>query len=143
MDSAIKGLAEIALRVNDLPAMVEFYSTVMQLELMRRDERLAFFRISEGIAGHTQVLALFDRSISEGEGYVCIDASKSTIDHIAFAVTNDSFETENQRLLDLGLEITYAYHEWVQWRSLYIKDPEFNTVELVCYDPLYQPGSVD
>ena len=135
MKNPIKALGEIALRVNDLPAMVKFYRDVVQLELMRHDERLAFFKIADGFAGHTQVLALFDRSETSDEEYVAPDGRKSTIDHIAFAIGKEDFETESRRLLDLGLDVTYAYHEWVGWRSLYIEDPESNTVELVCYDP--------
>jgi hypothetical protein len=31
--------------------------------------------------------------------------------------------------------VTTATHDWVQWRSLYVEDPDGNDVELVCYDP--------
>ena len=34
----------------------------------------------------------------------------------------------------LGLQVSTAEHAWTQWRSLYVQDPEGNTVELVCYD---------
>jgi hypothetical protein len=30
--------------------------------------------------------------------------------------------------------VTAAEHAWVRWRSLYVDDPEGNTVEWVCYD---------
>ena len=36
---------------------------------------------------------------------------------------------------DLRLNVRTAVHDWVQWRSLYVKDPEGNEVELVCFDP--------
>jgi catechol 2,3-dioxygenase-like lactoylglutathione lyase family enzyme len=58
----IKGLGEIALRVADLDAMQRFYQEVVGLELLRRFDHAAFFRIADGYGGHTQVLALFDRS---------------------------------------------------------------------------------
>ena len=54
----IKGLGEIALRVNDLDAMQRFYQDVIGLELMERSENAVFFRIAEGYGGHTQVLVL-------------------------------------------------------------------------------------
>ena len=30
-----------------------------------------------------------------------------------------------------GLEPRTAFHEWVGWHSIYVKDPDGNTVELV------------
>lgn len=130
--SIIKGLGEIALRVNDLDKMQKFYEKVIGLELMRRFEQSVFFRIAEGVEGHTQILALFDRT--DTDGFSGIDSKKSTVDHIAFVISKNDYESEKKRLEDLGHEVRTAYHEWVKWRSLYIYDPEGNNVELVCYD---------
>lgn len=134
----VGGLAEIALRVDDLDAMTEFYQTIIGLELMSRSEQMVFFRIAEGFAGHTQVLALFDRrprSDASDSDYNPPEAAKSTVDHLAFSIASQDFESELHRLRDLGFDVRLAYHEWVQWRSLYISDPEGNLVELVCFDP--------
>ena len=60
--TAVRGLGEIALRVNDLDAMQKFYEEVIGLPLMTRVPNCAFFKIADGYGGHTQVLALFDRS---------------------------------------------------------------------------------
>lgn len=130
--TSIKGLAEIALRVNDLDSMQRFYGQTIGLELLRRFPHAAFFKIAEGYAGHTQILALFDRS--EREGYESVSAEKSTIDHIAFTIALADYEAEKRRLKAAGLTVTTATHEWVSWRSLYVHDPEGNSVELVCYD---------
>ncbi|MCH7691486.1 MAG: VOC family protein [candidate division Zixibacteria bacterium] len=128
----IKGLAEIALRVNDLDKMTRFYEEVIGLELLESFEKTVFFRIAEGVEGHMQVLALFDRSGTKG--YTGIDSKKSTIDHIAFGISKLDYEPEKKRIEALGYEVRTAYHEWVKWRSLYVTDPEGNTVEMVCYD---------
>jgi catechol 2,3-dioxygenase-like lactoylglutathione lyase family enzyme len=80
----VRGLGEIALRVNDLDAMQRFYAEVIGLPLMTRVQNCAFFRIADGYGGHTQVLALFDRSGSHG--YRGLDAALSTIDHIALEI---------------------------------------------------------
>jgi catechol-2,3-dioxygenase len=56
--TAVRGLGEIALRVNDLDAMQRFYEEVVGLPLMTRFPNSAFFKIAEGYGGHTQVLAL-------------------------------------------------------------------------------------
>ena len=60
MNKRIGGLGEVAFRVNDLKRMSDFYESVIGLEVMSRNERMTFFRIAEGFAGHTQILALFD-----------------------------------------------------------------------------------
>lgn len=130
--TAIRGLGEIALRVNDLAAMQQFYEQVIGLPLMTRFPNSAFFKIAGRYGGHTQVLALFDRS--QGLGYRRTDAATSTIDHIALEIPLADFADELKRLEGLGLHVETAEHAWVHWRSLYVSDPEGNQVELVCYD---------
>jgi catechol-2,3-dioxygenase len=130
--TVVRGLGEIAFRVNNLDAMQKFYEEVIGLPLMTRVPNYAFFKIAEGYGGHTQVLALFDRS--ESPGYRGADAATSTIDHIAFEIPLADFADELTRLKGLGLQVETAEHAWVHWRSLYVTDPEGNQVELVCYD---------
>jgi catechol 2,3-dioxygenase len=134
----IKGLGEIALRVNNLDAMQWFYQDVIGLELMERSENAVFFRIAQGYGGHTQVLVLFDRS--EQPGYAGLNPTTTTVDHIAFEIDLADFESEKQRLEHLGVAVSTAEHAWVHWRSLYVTDPEGHTVELVCYDPSVTDG---
>ena len=128
MTTAVRALGEVALRVNHLGLMQTFYADVIGLALLRRFEHSAFFRIADGYAGHTTVLALFDR-------HAPIEPERSAVDHLAFTIALDDYEPQRQRLEALGLAVTTATHSWVHWRSLYLEDPEGNTVELVCYDP--------
>ncbi len=130
--TTVRGLGEIALRVNNLDTVQKFYEEVIGLLLMKRFPNAAFFKIAEGYGGHTQVLALFDRS--QSPGYRGTDAPTSTIDHIAFEMPLADFAVELNRLKGLGLKVETAEHAWVHWRSLYVSDPEGNQVELVCYD---------
>ena len=116
----IKGPGEIALRVADLDAMQRFYKEVV------------VFKIADGYGGHTQVLALFDRSGQAG--YRGLDSERTTVDHLAFEIDRADYEVEKARLEGLGVQVTTAEHAWVRWRSLYVDDPEGNTVEWVCYD---------
>jgi len=58
MTRPIRGLGEIALRVDNLDWMQEFYSNVVGLELMKRFPHAAFFRIAESHGGHTQILEM-------------------------------------------------------------------------------------
>lgn len=129
---AIKALGEMALRVGDLELMQHFYEEVINLELMARFSHAVFFKIAEGYGGHTQILALFDRS---GEAdYQGLDPQKTTVDHLAFTIPLAEFDGEKRRLEKHGLNVETAEHAWVHWRSLYVRDPEGNLVELVCYD---------
>ena len=125
-------LGEIALRVVNLEKMQQFYEEVIGLELMKRFPHAAFFKIAEGLAGHTQILALFDRKAEPD--YAGLDSAKTTVDHIAFAIALEDFENEKVRLEELGMVVRTSTHAWVHWRSLYLSDPEENLVEFVCYD---------
>jgi catechol-2,3-dioxygenase len=134
----IRALGEVVLRVRNLDTMQEFYEKVVGLELLARYENtMAFFRIAPDYEGHTQSLALFDQS---GEAdhrsrrYDGFDPDKSTLHHIAFTISSSDYETENERLTNLGLDVETDEHSWVHYRSLYITDPEGNVVEFVCYD---------
>src|SRR5258708_2803610 len=130
--TVVRGLGEIAFRVNNLDAMQQFYEQVIGLPLMTRVPNCTFFKIADGYGGHTQVLALFDRS--ESPGYRGTDAATSAIDHIAFEIPLADFADALKRLKGLGLQVETAEHAWMHWRSLYVTDPEGNQVELVCYD---------
>ena len=129
---AVKALGEIALRVKDLDSMHRFYKEVIGLEVMKRFPHAVFFKIAEAYGGHTQILALFDRT--QEADYRGVEPEKSTVDHFAFTIALTDFDGEKKRLEQLGLNVETAEHAWVHWRSLYVRDPEGNLVELVCYD---------
>jgi len=132
----IKGLGEIALRVEDLDSMQLFYDQVVGLELIKRFEGAAFLKLGDGHGGHTQVLALFDR---KGQaGYAGLEPLKTTVDHIAFEIDLADFAAEKHRLEQLRLVVTTAEHGWAHWRSLYICDPEGHSVEFVCFNSTVQ-----
>ncbi len=136
--SKVKAIGEIALRVNDLKSMVDFYTNIVGLTPMRIEKNFAFFNIAEGHEGHTQVLAMFDRS--ERTGIVPIDRARTTVDHIAFNLSLVDLESEKNRLESLGQEVTTGLHAWVKWKSIYFVDPEGNSVEFVCYDESMKNG---
>ncbi len=123
---ADKRLAEVALKVTNMEAMTNFYETAMQLRLLRKEPHMAFLEIPGGFKGHTSILALFKRKTDEVQG---------ALDHIAFSIDLKDYEREKERLERLGFTVRTSQHNWVQWRSLYVNDPEGNEVELVCFDP--------
>ncbi len=82
MQTKIKGLGEVAFRVNEIDSVQKFYQDIIGLQLIRRFGNAVFFGIADRFGGHKQVLALFDRSSQPS--YVGPSAEKSTIDHICF-----------------------------------------------------------
>jgi AcrR family transcriptional regulator len=129
---AVRSLGEVALRVNDLGRMREFYEQVVGLELMREFPGVAFFRLGDGYGGHTTILALFDRDTA-------VEIERTTLDHLAFTIDVADYESERQRLEAAGLTVRRVVFDWVGWRSLFIEDPEGNHVEFVCRDPALTP----
>ena len=137
--TAVKALGEIALRVNDLVSMRKFYEEVIGLEVYKLFPTAVFFRIADGYKGHPQALVLFDRS-EESTGPQIhkstphdVSQEHSTLDHLAFEIDLKEYNSEHKRLEQLGLSVKAKSWEW-GWRSLFVSDPEGNTVELVCYD---------
>jgi catechol-2,3-dioxygenase len=108
--------------------MKRFYQEVLGLEILGEFPTAALLTIAAGYRGHTQVLGLFDRSLP-------VAAERTTVDHVAFTIDLEDYESEKQRLESLGLRVEVTVHEWVKWRSLYFHDPEGNEIELVCFDP--------
>ncbi len=137
--TAVKGLGEIAIRVNDLGKMDKFYGEVIGLEEYKRFSTAVFFRITDGYKGHPQALILFDRSAESTGPQIHrstphgVGQEHSTLDHIALDIDLEEYESEHNRLKQLGLSVKTKTYDW-GWRSLYINDPEGNTVEFVCFD---------
>ncbi len=125
-DRRVKGLGEVSICVRDLDAMRKFYEEVVGLEVLRRDEGFVFFKVAEGYGGHTQNLALFKAEQ--------LNPQQSTLHHIALNIALEDFESEKLRLESLGLKVNATVHEWLHVRSLYIHDPEGNSLEFVAYD---------
>jgi catechol-2,3-dioxygenase len=131
---AIKDLGEFALRVKDFQTMRQFYENVIGLSVWResKDPQYVFYKVADGYAGHTHFFALFDRSTSQG--YLGLDPARTTLDHIAFEISLSDYDKEKTRLERLGTDVRTKEFLSFHWRSLFLTDPEGNTVELVCYD---------
>jgi catechol-2,3-dioxygenase len=124
-----RDLGEVAIRCLDLAAMTAFYRDIVGLEVFEGDysDTIVFLRVAEGFAGHTSVVALFtaaDDEEPEGGG-------TSSLHHLALTVKAEDLAPALAWYRAHGLEPTTAEHRWVGWDSVYVKDPEGNTVELV------------
>ena len=137
--TAVRALGEIALRVNDLDSMQKFYEEVIGLEVFKLFPKAVFFYIADGYKGHPQALVLFDRREESTDPQIHnstphdVRQEHSTLDHLAFEIDLRDYESEHNRLEQLGLSVKAKSWDW-GWRSLFFSDPEGNTVELVCSD---------
>jgi catechol 2,3-dioxygenase len=126
-NKAIRFLAELGLRVNDLARMSAFYRDVVGLDVVKEDPGYVFFRVAEGVEGHPQLMVLFDRHSKVGP-------ATTTLDHFAFLIDVSGYDAEKRRLEGLGVDVFPKEFPDFHWRSLFFTDPEGNRVEFVAYD---------
>ena len=126
----VRALGEVVLRTGRLDEMRTFYTDVIGLDVLRVFEGgMTFFRLAPGFEGHTAVLALFP--LDRGEGWQGHDRARSTLHHFALSIPHAERPAALAELVAKGLEPRTAFHEWVGWHSIYVQDPDGNTVELV------------
>lgn len=126
----VRALGEVVLRTDRLDEMRAFYRDTISLEVMRVfEDGMTFFRLAPGFEGHMAVLALFP--LDRGEGWQGHDRARSTLHHFALSIPHAEHAAAVAELAARGLEPRTAYHEWVGWHSIYVNDPDGNTVELV------------
>jgi catechol 2,3-dioxygenase-like lactoylglutathione lyase family enzyme len=134
-----KRLGELVLRSENPDKLVKFYRQVIGLELFASFGSATFLKIADDLEGHPQLLAIFDKSHEySGPKQIQTDkasAESGTLHHFAFATDLEDFEKEQNRLQAMGIELELGKHPAFGWRSIYMHDPDGNSVEIVCYDP--------
>ena len=132
------GVGEIVVRVADLQASIAFYRDVLGFPLIRViDDAIAFMRVADGVEGHTQIIGLFSRdwpSNREGKTWDGSDPRMSILHHFAIEISLSAHDKVLDYLTRAGLHPNTQTHQWIGWRSIYVSDPDENTVEFVCYD---------
>ncbi len=137
LERPINALGEIVIRVKNLQTMQEFYENVIGLEILGGSDDMVFFKVAPGYGSHPQEFSLFDESLPPDHRsltFTGLDAQRTSLHHIAFVIGQADYATEKERLQQLGLVLETQEHQWMDWRSMYVPDPEGNVVELVCYD---------
>ncbi len=118
-----KFVLEAGLYARDLEAAEHFYATVLDLDvLFREDGRHVFFRCGTGTVllfkpGATQTSDTVPHG-SVGAG------------HVALAVETDRLENWRDHFADHGVAVEHEQDWGEQERSLYVRDPAGNSVEL-------------
>jgi catechol 2,3-dioxygenase-like lactoylglutathione lyase family enzyme len=122
----ISGLDHIVLRVGDLDRAIRFYETVLNCHVERRLEQPKLVQLRAGAS----LIDLVPASVSPG---AAADAAGRNMDH--FAVRVDGFDAAAlaSHLRQHGIEVAEVkerYGAEGYGPSLYISDPDGNTVEL-------------
>jgi catechol 2,3-dioxygenase len=129
----------VVVRVADLRRSIAFYRDVLGFELLRvLHDAIAFMRVADGVAGHTQIIGLFSQtwaSNREGKTWSGFSPPTSTLHHFAVEIALDDYAGTLDYLTRQGLKPNTAVHGWIGWRSIYVSDPDGHTVEFVCFDP--------
>ncbi len=120
-----RGVNHVALACADLDRSVEFYTGVLQMNLIMRgnspDGKVHYAFLGTG--GET-FLALYqypDRAAPQASG--------GLFDHVAFTLTAEEFAQAKDRLEAQGVSVSGPVVR-LQFKSLYLSDPDGAVVEL-------------
>jgi catechol 2,3-dioxygenase-like lactoylglutathione lyase family enzyme len=107
--------------------MVEFYEGVLGLRLVEQPDELgAAFRLDDG-----GMLLVFEPSRSSAPGRRVPAHGASGAGHVAFAVAPGELDRRRAALEGNDVEIEQEVDWNGRGRSLYVRDPAGNSVELV------------
>lgn len=154
MNRSIIGISEIVLSVSDLPKMREFYISVLGFPLhseacstgeeeqsSNEEATITFLIIAEtdtplGRDRHPQMLVLIDyqRHVHAKPRFDGHDVRRSTLNHLAFEISRSDYDSEFERLSELGLNPVKSEFANVGAIAIFFKDPEDNLLELICHE---------
>lgn len=126
----IKGIDHVVLRVSDPERSIAFYRDALGCEVERRVDELGLIQLRAG----SSLIDLVDLNGQLGRaGGDAPDRSRQNVDH--FALTLDRFDAEaiSSHLAQFGVESgepARRYGAEGYGPSIYLKDPDGNTVEL-------------
>ena len=126
----MKGLDHIVLRVADLPRMLDFYLGVLGCTVEKEQAKIGLTQLR---AGRSLIDLITLDGVLGSLGGVGPGAEGRNLDHFALAITPYDEPAIRAHLADHGIEVTDAgprYGAEGEGPSVYVKDPEGNTVEL-------------
>ena len=126
----IREIDHIVLRVIDLSRMLDFYRSVLGCEVERRVDEIGLIQLR---AGRSLVdLVPVDSKLGR-QGGAPPGPDGRNLDHLCFRVEPFDEDAIVEHLLEHGVDpgsVTQRYGAEGQGPSMYIEDPEGNTVEL-------------
>ena len=135
---SITGMAEVALRVHDLDRMRRFYEQVIGLEVLREVKESKGTIVFYAVGAENDHLALFEEKWVDWftrDKSPQIDPKLTTLSHFAIRIALDDFDSEKNRIEQLGIEIVHSNtSSWLHCRMFYFFDPEGNLIEFNSHD---------
>lgn len=123
--SDLSRVLETCLYASDLRAATTFYRDVLGLDLVSSEpDRHVFFR-----CGQQMVLVFHPDATNDPDGTLPPHGAHGP-GHIAFAVENERLDDWAERLRDHGIAIEKEMTWGEAGRSLYVRDPAGNSIEL-------------
>jgi catechol 2,3-dioxygenase-like lactoylglutathione lyase family enzyme len=119
----ISRVYETVLYAPEVAAAHDFYGDVLGLRAVDVDELAAAFRLDDG-----GMLLVFAPQLSSKPGRRVPSHGATGAGHVAFSV--DTLEVWRERLRAAGVAVEREV-DWDGGRSLYVRDPAGNSVELV------------
>ncbi|MBZ0171896.1 MAG: VOC family protein [Phycisphaerales bacterium] len=131
----IEGVLETVLYADDLSATGRFYADVLGLEGVPGDGALlTAFRVGPG-----SVLLLFDPAESETADRSVPSHGARGPGHVAFRINEAGYDAWLGRFAEHGVTIEQE-HVWEDgYRSIYVRDPVGNSVEMITGDIWRRP----
>lgn len=126
----LERIVETALYVDDLPRARAFYVGALGCDVLLDTPRLLALSV-----GGASVLLLFQRGATsaplETAGGIVPPHGGTGVQHIAFAIGRESVDDWLSRLAQHGIAVESRVHWQRGGESIYIRDPEGHSVELI------------
>jgi len=126
--TAVRGLVEVVLTVDDIEKSLSFYRDTLGLELISPPNVPAkFLRIGPRADGIPKQIVLVPSRPD-------VQLAKSKrLHHIGLEVAPSDYESERRRLQSLGHEIRGGQHPFMPVEAFYIDDPDGNEIEIATW----------
>ena len=122
----ISGVAEAVLYTKDIHKATEFYTNVLGLPLTYAFGDSRFLQ-----TGEHSTLILFQLDVLKARTSVIPAHGAHGAGHVALAIDGAQYEAWKARLIAHGVEIEHE-QRWSQGtRSIYFRDPDSNSLELI------------
>jgi catechol 2,3-dioxygenase len=126
--SAIAGLVEVVLLVENLDRSVEFYRDLLGLTVISPPTAPAvFLRVGHPTDGIPQQIVLVPRPPHMPA------ATGRRLHHIGLAVPAEKYESERTRLSAAGYALRGGEHPFMPVDAFYLDDPDGNEIEIATW----------